>query len=430
MFNNVALDVFIGLIFVYLLYSLLATIIQEIIASYCGLRGRMLQKALRRMLNDGDNEESGFFIMNLFYEIKDNIIHFFDPYGNTDSLLRKFYSHPSVKYLGEGKLFKKPSYLHAHNFSQTLMQLLRGDSYNGRTENESELVRQSLENNTLQINPQTLRQLSMLFADARQDTYLFKHKLEDWFEETMERTTGWYKKQTQLILICLGFFLASMFNVDTIAITRILTKDKNIRDQMVQLAISKQKEYGGIIDSVKTTIVRTEIKNDSVTRTVDSVVVRNRSDKFLDSIRNSLQQDAIAVQGILGLDGITTSADSSSCRAKVSLFDSMIVREADPVKKVTLDSMKKKLYESCLYNMNAESPFQKSTGLKIIGWLITALAISLGASFWFDLLSKFIRLRQTGPVAGNMAAIDQSSVRTSAPGKLPIKDDNNSDIKG
>jgi hypothetical protein len=32
----------------------------------------------------------------------------------------------------------------------------------------------------------------------------------------------------------------------------------------------------------------------------------------------------------------------------------------------------------------------------IIGWIITALAISLGAPFWFDLLSKLMKVRGAG----------------------------------
>jgi hypothetical protein len=34
--------------------------------------------------------------------------------------------------------------------------------------------------------------------------------------------------------------------------------------------------------------------------------------------------------------------------------------------------------------------------LSLVGWAITALAVSLGASFWFDMLSKALRLRGTG----------------------------------
>jgi len=34
--------------------------------------------------------------------------------------------------------------------------------------------------------------------------------------------------------------------------------------------------------------------------------------------------------------------------------------------------------------------------LKIMGWLITALAVSLGAPFWFDLLKKIMSIRNSG----------------------------------
>ena len=374
MFNNVVLDVFIGLIFVFLLYSLLATVLQEIIASRFGLRGRMLQKALRRMLNDGD-KESKLAIVNWFYGLRQDIIHFFNPLNQPGSLLNKFYDHPSIKYLGEGGLFKKPAYLHGHNFSQTVIQLLRGKDFDGSADNESALVKAALNANIVNINPQTLEHLRNLFADARQDSYLFKHKLEDWFEETMERTTGWYKKQTQIILIVIGFVLAISFNVDALVITKTLMKDKKVREQMVQLAMSRQNDYGQIADSVKTITVKQEIIQGDTVTTIDSVVKGRPSDNYLDSVRNNLQQDARDVQNLLGLK----VKDSS-----------------------------------------------RPAGLRIFGWLITALAVSLGAPFWFDLLNKFVKLRESGPKAGNMAAMDQPASNNSN----AIKDSSNSEIKG
>jgi hypothetical protein len=33
----------------------------------------------------------------------------------------------------------------------------------------------------------------------------------------------------------------------------------------------------------------------------------------------------------------------------------------------------------------------------LLGWLVTALAVSLGAPFWFDILQRFINIRATGP---------------------------------
>jgi hypothetical protein len=41
---------------------------------------------------------------------------------------------------------------------------------------------------------------------------------------------------------------------------------------------------------------------------------------------------------------------------------------------------------------------------KLVGLLLTAAALSLGAPFWFDLLSKFVRVRGTGPPPTTTAA--------------------------
>ncbi len=36
-------------------------------------------------------------------------------------------------------------------------------------------------------------------------------------------------------------------------------------------------------------------------------------------------------------------------------------------------------------------------GLKfLLGWILTGIAISMGASFWFDLLSRLVKVRNTG----------------------------------
>ena len=366
MFNNVVLDVFIGLIFIYLLYSLLATIIQEIIARWLALRSRMLVKALRRMLEDDRDtlvKPGGFTVpaeILLFFK------RFLMPIKQ-GTFLAKFYSHPTIKYLGEDKIFSKPSYLHAHNFSQTIIHLLRGEEYDGRNNNESDLILKAIQDNPHNINKQTLRNLKHLFADVRQDSYLFKNKLEDWYEETMERASGWYKKQTQFILVIIGFFVAYCFNVDSIAIAKILMKDKKAREQMVQLAASRQVQYSVIIDSMN--------KNKP---TVDTTSTGGPSDKYLQETYKTLKDDATSAMDILGLN-------------------------------------------------KSVSPYQKKE-LKFWGWLLTALAISLGAPFWFDLLNKFMKLREGGPKPPNTALQDKPA--GTAITVNPIKGKDGNEIQG
>lgn len=442
MLNNVVLDVFIGLIFVFLLYSLLATILQEFIASRFSLRAKMLQKAMRRMLQDDNNSNSINPIKNYLDEANGNAKRLFGSQAGTNSLLGKFYNHPTIKFLGEGKLFKKPSYLHGHNFSQTIIHLLRGEDYDGRNATESELIRETLYDTTsanhinLNINTETLKHLKMLFSDARQDSYLFKQKLEDWFEETMERTTGWYKKQNQVILVWLGFAIAWAFNVDSIAITKILMKDKKVREQMVQMAMTKTKEYNAILDSIQVK-PETYIKEVADTQTGkpkyitvtknDTTAIYSIRDKYYDSVKNSLQKDAHDVQGILGLSVIPTAADSLACKETLDSFENLLSKETDLEKKKSIEAQRNKTYECCLSEIKKDSPYQESFLLKILGWFITALAISLGAPFWFDLLNKFIKLRESGPKAGNTAAADTTS---SGAGSSPIKDNNGDEIQG
>jgi len=63
------LQVVIGLIFVMLLLSLLATTIMELLAAGLSLRGKNLEKALKNMLASKDAEEK------LFREFKGNALY-------------------------------------------------------------------------------------------------------------------------------------------------------------------------------------------------------------------------------------------------------------------------------------------------------------------------------------------------------------------
>src|ERR1039458_2372589 len=96
MFNNVALDVVIGLVFIYLLYSLLGTLLQEMIATNIGLRARILRKAINRMLNDSRKDKK-----NLKIRYKTDKV----PNPEIVLLSEAFYRHPLIKYLASGTMW-------------------------------------------------------------------------------------------------------------------------------------------------------------------------------------------------------------------------------------------------------------------------------------------------------------------------------------
>src|SRR5687768_9246975 len=105
MSNNLALDVVIGLIFIYLLYSLLATVIAEIIATKLGLRARNLKEAVNRMLNDEpeDVKPKGAWYKAIAQWLGDKILRIWDSLrfmkSPNNRIINNFYKHPEIKYL-------------------------------------------------------------------------------------------------------------------------------------------------------------------------------------------------------------------------------------------------------------------------------------------------------------------------------------------
>jgi hypothetical protein len=477
MFNNVALDVFIGLVFVFLLYSLLATIVQEMIATRLGFRARVLEKAILRMLEDGKTTSD--------YRSIDRLNGFLHLLGLKNILKNKlvalwFYAHPLIKYLAEDNYYSKPAYLDPSNFSKVMIDLLKGF-----TRPESQVI-QTIHNSitagtiyklplsissaqhdisnpayrgllnqnmlhddplltasqTVPINENTALFLRSLWLEAGADINVFRSKLEEWFNDTMDRATGWYKRYTRIILFILGLVIAVAFNVDTIAIHRILSSNKPARDQLVQMAISNKDNLDpnkllshGQSDSLLN-VTYQMVANDA--KAANDVLGLGRPwsdsckmcrDAFDDKTKTCILQPAIkALQNKIGIVE-SSFASIDSCNRQLTIKDSIMSTKLSGTDKSILekdtsvligikglaranlktnhgeslndfkDSLQKMstLCDRCPLIRQSKifqySPNQRGGVETILGWLITALAVTLGAPFWFDLLSKLVSIR-------------------------------------
>ena len=164
------LNIVISLVFVYLLYSLFATILMEVISSVFALRAYNLRKALRTMLTNGEQ-------------------NYYDEYLAKDSLFKQL----------SGKLNGKsspPSYLNPKNFSLMMMNVLE------RSSNGLSLVEDQIESLP---NGEMKDVLKMYFEEAESNIDRFKGNMESWFNDIMDRASGWFKRSIQLILIVVGF---------------------------------------------------------------------------------------------------------------------------------------------------------------------------------------------------------------------------------
>ena len=52
-----------------------------------------------------------------------------------------------------------------------------------------------------------------------------------WFNQAMERVSGWYKRWTQVMILGIALLMTTALNVDSIAIARSLSRDATVQDE-------------------------------------------------------------------------------------------------------------------------------------------------------------------------------------------------------
>lgn len=289
------LEVVIGLIFVLLLLSLLATTVMELLSSGLALRGKNLEKALKNMLASSDRDEQ------LFKAFKENSL----------------YRQMSQRY---GKKRRSPSYLSADSFQSILFDvLLKGEKPAELTKRIEQLPDDDLKN-----------VLNQLLNDADYELDRFRDNVREWYDSVMDRASGWYKRNIQKILVLVGFVIAVLFNADTIAIYERLESDPESLQQILTMA----EDY---------LLVNQDIDGMQATSPDFEASV--------EQVRRLINQEIDQASAPLGLGWGNVDYKELSVWAWI---------------------------------------------YKLLGWIVTALAISLGAPFWFDLLRKLVNIRGSG----------------------------------
>ena len=485
MFDNVAFEVVIGLVFIYLLYSLLATIVGEIISTACGIRQRLLRIAIERMFNDGyytkierSAERYINFLRKWWLDVKGwaRKVLLYEPEEFKTSFAGKFYEYPAIKYLGRIEedhkgLFSstKPAYITPEYFADTLINFLR-EKGSGAT--DMDRIGFCLKFNTYHIQPKTLKQFRNLFENAATNKDAYRQNLMKWFNETMDRNNGWYKRKMRSILFWLAIVLAVAFNIDSIRIAKILAKDKEARGQLVSLGIELSKDSARYKDFVAGNgdTIQSKAVLDSgfahVTKDLNaanlvlglgwqfdtlrkeeqyiasskdsgifkSLLDNQQSFQNLTTERNDVlnkiqeRKDAILAKSdsiqLFVPDTLLDDINNIERRIRQLLFEnkhdsSTYVKNSKNSKKLLAQTntiTKSKFENITAYKTNKNhdsiiiTGVRKYTGYekfryffvaifcryRWIGFILTALALCLGAPFWFGVLNKLVSIRGVG----------------------------------
>jgi hypothetical protein len=184
----------------------------------------------------------------------------------------------------------------------------------------------------------------------------FRQEISLWFDRSMDRASGVYKRNAKGVALILGFMIASITNSDAFHIVSRLSSDESLRKVIAEQAVQ----------------------------------VETRRDASL-SLKQQLQE--VKVQTDTALKDLTIPVGW---------------REANLTRQFQCDRREENpedLGKACL-NSAAMNPMVAFAGLVIkeplrfgkmvLGWLISGLAISMGAPFWFEVLGKFINVRNSG----------------------------------
>jgi hypothetical protein len=290
--------------------------------------------------------------------------------NNSEAFVTKLYSHGLINSLFKGtytEAKKKgffagrdlPSYIPSKNFALALIDL----------------------KNTGVELPQNIKDALQAFEHvAGQNVAQLQLHIEEWYNSSMDRVSGWYKRRSQWIVLVLGLAAAIAVNADSIAIAKRLSTNSNLRKSVEELAESTMKDMPApnAVQQAGAGSQTTDTTSPTPGTTVaPGASTGNTGAQGGGAAIRSIQQHL----GTLDAIGLPVGRD---------------------------------------YSLKSPAQLWTATRVHGLGWLITALAISLGAPFWFDMLNKIMIVRSTvkpSEKSGDEASKDAK--KTPAPPTVP-----------
>ena len=341
MFGSVVLDLVILLSFTYFMASLIVSAIQEMIATIFRMRARDFETALKTLiLSESDKWK-----------------HLLENF-----LMKSTYFQALVRENG-----KFPHYMSDRHFALAVIEQIGGTDFDS--------IKQQI-NSSTHLPDGFKKTLLLMLAKAKakmEDAYNkpegiiahFQTEVEDFYNNAMDRATGFYKRKVRRIIFWLSFIVAVAANVDTLKIANDALKDK-----------------------------------DQLKATADMLAQKVQRMHFTDS------------GGMAKL----VFLDSAGKPVKEFTYNTNIDTTAMPG---GIDSLKKQIHElnnisdelktaGIQYGYKDAADFRRqwfgslsAFVLKLIGVLFTTLALLLGSGYWFDLLNKVVNIRGSGNKPGD-----------------------------
>jgi hypothetical protein len=360
-------DLAVGLIFVFAVTAALSSAITELIARFLGLRGAYLLSGLRELVDDDQvttdlsEAESAYRAVQAMMRgdpapaqmpsmtsavLGSPILSSQGMPGRITS--RNIVLRPAQGIMGQlprmtasgtaANVWRQrrslPSYIPATSFAEAVVDLIVPGAAGTTT---MTAVQDNL--NKLPAAMPFRQSLQALAKDAGDDITRFRSDVERWYDDHMDRVSGWYKRHVAKITLAVGAVLVVLLNINALTIGRILYTESSVSS-----AVS--------IVAAKGT----------------SCSASQAQQACLSSLEAQLSAAAAAGLPI----GWGTVRDCTPPGAKCNWLD-----------------------QRGLFSRHGNSAWQLIVVL--IGFAIMVISLLPGAQFWFGLLTRLGGLRASGP---------------------------------
>ena len=361
------IDLAIGLAFVFGVTAALGSVFTEMIARLVGLRGAYLLTGLSELVDDSQANVS-LSSVGTDYENMKNLMQGNalapPPPSATGALLggpilssqgvvgdissRNLSLAPSGKagrlpttsagrtpWSAWSQRRSLPSYISSRSFADAVIDLVVPDAAGQTT---MTALKQNI--GKLPDSMSTLKtSLQALAKNANNDVGSFRDAVEHWYDDHMDRVSGWYKRYTAKITLVVGTILAVLLNVNALTIGRTLYTQSTVSRALSTVAA----------------------------KAASCPASQTRQD-CLSALQGQLSAAASAGLPI----GWGTVRDCTEPHAACNWLD-----------------------QRGIFSRHGYSGWQLV--LVLVGFLIAIIALVPGAQFWFGLLTKLGTLRATGP---------------------------------
>jgi hypothetical protein len=351
MFQNPAIDIAVGLILMYLVLSLLCTVINEFIATKLRLRSKNLAAGLQELLDD-PVVRNAFYDHGLIAGTKKALA------TSAKALTQPVPTATTVRQRASGLDYRGSSVVapaRAPSPVAAAAPWCRLPRRSGRGESNPAFIHPASAGTFAHAGGRAHRHapgtgpagagicrraaiealppskikgaLQASLLSAQGDFNAFHKSVTTWFDDSMDRLSGSYKRHLKLISIVIGCAVAVIMNADTFATGYALWSDSALRAQIVDTA------------------------------------------------------------------GTTVKSGASGAAAAQALTDvAHAYKKADETVRPLPIGWPIRDWPGAVWTA-AGVWFLVA---KLAGWFVTGLALSLGAPFWFDVLSKFVTIRGAG----------------------------------